>query len=404
AQIDRLALLEVISGGIDKLWFYYIGRDAANATHRDMAVPLRDIVEAFPDSGEDIIVERAAFPWFERILYARDLRVRFGGEASPDSGSVIESKSSDETVSDAHVSRVSAKSFEDLFVNPARHHLSAGRDMRIASVENPEDDDCFAPDIRDVVVKRVWDYAIRHGVMLSEALDHVWPDIRREALVTRTNSSFMLARTSEHLALLEEKCTQVRKALGPLRKPARFTTGQVDGVVGNVRDTWLNGFAFTVTSGKPSEKHDRFLWRALARWLFLPTRPPEGGFMLIIVNLRDPKEDIYTLHVPLDDDAYLQLQEQFMTLAAANKDVCIPVYVDDLKVSAWTEVGKSVDFDAIEGELERRIEKWDVETRRYLDQQGFTRTDGWDVFLDVVLKVNDTAPKKSSKDKGTKDA
>ncbi|MFM2222538.1 MAG: Exodeoxyribonuclease gamma subunit [Armatimonadota bacterium] len=78
AQIDRLALLEVITTAVDKLWFYYTGRDAANATHRDMSVPLRDIVEAFPEGGKDLIVKRAAFPWFERILYARDRRVRFG--------------------------------------------------------------------------------------------------------------------------------------------------------------------------------------------------------------------------------------------------------------------------------------------------------------------------------------
>ena len=404
AQIDRLALLEVITGASDKLWFYYTGRDAANATHRDMAVPLRDIVEAFPNAGKGIIIERAAFPWFEHILYARDRRVRFGAVTSTESVSLVAETPSDATLSESPISRVSAKSFEDLFVNPARHHLSAGRDMRIASVDNPEEDDSFAPDIRDVAVKRVWDYAMRHDVTLAAALKSVWPDIRREALVTQSNSNFMHARTSEHLDLLEDKCFYARKSLGPLRKPVRFTTGQVAGVVGNVRDTWQNGFVFTVTSGKPSEKHDRFLWRALARWLFLPTRPQDGGFTVIIINLRDPKEDLYTLHVPLDDDAYLQLQEQFMALAAANRDVCIPVYVDDLKVSAWTEISKSVEFDAIEAELERRIEKWDVETRRYLDQQGFTRTAAWDVFLDVVLDVNNTAPKKSSKDKGSKDA
>ena len=78
AQIDRLALLEVITTAVDKLWFYYTGRDAANATHRDMAVPLRDIVEAFPENGEAVINYRAAFPWFERILYDRDKRVRYG--------------------------------------------------------------------------------------------------------------------------------------------------------------------------------------------------------------------------------------------------------------------------------------------------------------------------------------
>ena len=127
-------------------------------------------------------------------------------------------------------------------------------------------------------------------------------------------------------------------------------------------------------------------------------------FTVIIINLRDPKEELYSLHVPLDDDAYLQLQEQFMALAEANRDVCIPVYVDDLKVSAWTEIGKSVEFDAIEAELERRIEKWDVETRRFLDQQGFSRTSTWDLFLDVVQQVNTIAPKKSSKEKGSKDA
>jgi hypothetical protein len=276
--------------------------------------------------------------------------------------------------------------------------------MRIASVDNPEEDDSFAPDIRDVAVKRVWDYAMRHGVTLAEAMESVWPDIRREALVTRSNSDYMRARTSEHLDPLEEKCSIVRNTLGPLRKPVRFTTGQVAGVVGNVRDTWQNGFVFTVTSGKPSDKHDRFLWRALARWLFLPTRPVEGGFTVIIINLRDPEEELYTLQVSLKGDVYLQLQEQFMALAAANRDVCIPVYVDDLKVSAWMEESKVVEFDAIEAELERRIEQWDVETRRFLDQQGFSRTPTWELFLDVVQQVNVIAPKKSSKEKGSKDA
>ncbi len=93
-----------------------------------------------------------------------------------------------------------------------------------------------------------------------------------------------------------------------------------------------------------------------------------------------------------------------MALAAANRDVCIPVYVDELTVSGWTDVSKIVEFDAIEGELDRRIEKWDVETRRYLDQQAFTQTDAWDLFLAVVENVNAIAPKKTSKKQGGNDA
>ncbi len=404
AQIDRLALLEVITGAVDKLWFYYTGRDAANATHRDMAVPLRDIVEAFPNAGEDIIVNRAAFPWFEHILYARDRRVRFGGLLSMESLANDTDSPSDGLLTEPSTSRVSAKSFEDLFVNPARHHLSAGRDMRIVSVDNPEEEDRFAPDIRDIAVKRAWDYAMRHATTLGLALEQIWPDIRREALVTQSNSDYMCKRISEHLKLLENKCADVLTTLGALQKPVRFTTGQVAGVVGNVRDTWQNGFVFTVNSGKPSEKHDRFLWRALARWLFHPTRPNDGGFTLIIVNLRETNQDLYTYHFPLDADCYRTLQDSFISLAAANRDVCIPVYVDDLKVSAWTEKSKVVEFDAIEAELERRIEKWDVETRRYLDQQGFTWSPAWDLFVDVVLKVNNIANGETSEEGVTEDA
>ena len=415
AQIDRLALLEVITTAVDKLWFYYTGRDAANATHRDMAVPLRDIVEAFPEGGKGLIVDRAAFPWFERILYARDRRVRFGecavtehrAETLPPpnvQAETLASNSVEEQDSDPPAARVSAKSFEDLFSNPARHHLSAGRDMRIASVDNPEDDDSFAPDIRDVAVKRVWDEAMREGIPLLKALERVWGDIRREALVTESNAKFMHDRTLERLEQLSEKCAAVQQELGPLRKPVRFSTGQVPGIVGNVRDTWQNGFVFTVNSGKPSEKHDRYLWRALARWLFLPKRPSEQSFKLIIVNIRDPKEDIYTIEVPLGESDYAELQSQCMALAAANRDVCIPVYVDDLKVSNWGDGSKAIDFETIETELDTRVEKWDVETRRYLDQKSFTRTDRWDVFLGMVACVNGIAPKKSTKDKGSKDA
>jgi len=415
AQIDRLALLEVITTAVDKLWFYYTGRDAANATHRDMAVPLRDIVEAFPEGGKDLIVKRAAFPWFERILYARDRRVRFGelagtehlAETRPPStvrAETLASHAVEEQESDLSAARVSAKSFEDLFSNPARHHLSAGRDMRIASVDNPEDDDSFAPDIRDVAVKRVWDEAMREGIPLLEALERVWGDIRREALVTESNAKFMHDRTLERLEQLSEKCAAVQQALGALRKPVRFSTGQLSGIVGNVRDTWQNGFVFTVNSGKPAEKHDRYLWRALARWLFLPKRPTEQSFKLIIVNIRDPKEDIYTIDVPLGESDYADLQSQCMALAAANRDVCIPVYVDDLKVSSWGDGSKAIEFETIETELDTRVEKWDVETRRYLDQKSFTRTDGWDVFLAMVACVNGIAPKKTAKDKGTKDA
>ncbi len=417
AQIDRLALLEVITTAIDKLWFYYTGRDAANATHRDMAVPLRDIVEAFPDAGKDLIVERAAFPWFERILYARDRRVRFGDVSSLQSnkdqngdalgsGAEVSNTASDESVyaAESLIARVSAKSFEDLFSNPARHHLSAGRDMRIASVDNPEDDDSFAPDIRDVAVKRVWDEAMRRGITLMDALERVWGDIRREALVTKSNARFMYARTQEQLVLLQSTCNAVQQTVGPLRKSVRFSTGQVPGIVGNVRDTWQRGFVFTVTSGKPSEKHDRYLWRALARWLFLPTRPVEDAFTLVIVNIRNPKEAMYSLTVTMDSTAYAELQQEFIALADANREVCIPVYVDDLAVSGWADTSKIVDFDNIETELETRIEKWDIETRRYLDQQAFDRTPAWDTFLSVVASVNSIAPKKSTKEKGKNDA
>ena len=400
AQIDRLALLEVITTAIDKLWFYYTGRDAANATHRDMAVPLRDIVEAFPKAGTDLIVKRAAFPWFERILYARDRRVRFGDVTSTDSNGSLADGSSDDTsetldtpLSEPPTSRVSAKSFEDLISNPARHHLSAGRDMRIANVDNPEDDDSFAPDIRDVAVKRIWDEAMRRGMTLEEARKSVWKDIRREALVTQSNAEFMLERTREQLALLEGTCYAVQQLIGPLRKPVRFSTGQVPGVVGNVRDTWQRGFVFTVTSGKPAEKHDRYLWRALARWLFYPTRPVEDAFTLVIVNIRNPKEAVYSLTVNIDADTYDELQQQFISLADANREVCVPVYVDELKVSTWTNVDNIVDFDDIEADLERRIEKWDVETRRYLDQQPFTWTASWDTFVGLVAKINEIAPR-----------
>ena len=78
--------------------------------------------------------------------------------------------------------------------------------------------------------------------------------------------------------------------------------------------------------------------------------------------------------------------------------------MDDLKVSAWTEKSKVVEFDAIETELERRIEKWDVETRRYLDQQGFTWSPAWDLFVDVVLKVNNIANGETSEEGVTEDA
>jgi exonuclease V gamma subunit len=419
AQIDRLALLEVITTAIDKLWFYYTGRDAANATHRDMAVPLRDIVEAFPDAGKDLIVERAAFPWFERILYARDRRVRFGDVSSldtkedkidDDSGTAADvqntASDSEESVEpvESLIARVSAKSFEDLFSNPARHHLSAGRDMRLATVDNPEDDDSFAPDIRDVAVKRVWDEAMRRGIPLADALERVWGDVRREALVTKSNARFMYARTQEQLVLLQSTCNAVQQTLGPLRKPVRFSTGQLPEIVGNVRDTWQRGFVFTVTSGKPSEKHDRYLWRALARWLFLPNRPVEDTFTLVIVNIRNPKEAMYSLTVALDANAYDALQQQFIALAHANREVCIPIYVDDLKVSGWIDGEKVIEFDNIETELETRIEKWDIETRRYLDQQAFCRTPTWDTFLDVVECINSIAPKKSTKEKGKNDA
>ncbi len=415
AQIDRLALLEVITTAVDKLWFYYTGRDAANATHRDMSVPLRDIVEAFPEGGKGLIVNRAAFPWFERILYARDRRVRFGecagtehlADARPPAtvrAETLASNTVEEQESDLSAARVSAKSFEDLFSNPARHHLSAGRDMRIASVDNPEDDDSFAPDIRDVAVKRVWDEAMREGIPLLKALERVWGDIRREALVTESNAKFMRDRTLERLEQLSETCDAVQQALGPLRKPVRFSTGQVPGIVGNVRDTWQNGYVFTVNSGKPSGKHDRYLWRALARWLFLPKRPTEKCFKLIIVNIRDPKEDIYTIEVPLGESDYADLQSKCMALAAANRNVCLPVYVDDLKVSSWGDGSKAIEFETIETELDTRVEKWDVETRRYLDQQSFTRTDEWEVFLKMVACVNGIAPTKTVKDQGTKDA
>jgi hypothetical protein len=186
--------------------------------------------------------------------------------------------------------------------------------MRIASVDNPEDDDSFAPDIRDVAVKRIWDEAMRRGMTLDEARMCVWTDIRREALVTQSNAEFMLERTKEQLALLQDTCDVVQDLIGPLRKPVRFSTGQVPGVVGNVRDTWQRGFVFTVTSGKPAEKHDRYLWRALARWLFFPTRPVEDAFTLVIVNIRNPKEALYSLTVNIDKDAYVELQQQFIAL------------------------------------------------------------------------------------------
>jgi hypothetical protein len=276
--------------------------------------------------------------------------------------------------------------------------------MRIASVDNPEDDDSFAPDIRDVAVKRIWDEAMRRGMTLEEARESVWKDIRREALVTQSNAEFMLERTKEQLGLLQDTCDVVQDLIGPLRKPVRFSTGQVPGVVGNVRDTWQRGFVFTVTSGKPAEKHDRYLWRALARWLFFPTRPVEDAFTLVIVNIRNPKEALYSLTVNIDKDAYVELQQQFIALADANREVCVPVYVDELKVSSWTKDDNIVDFDAIEADLERRIEKWDVETRRYLDQQAFERTPAWDTFLAVVASVNGIAPKKSTKETGKNDA
>jgi hypothetical protein len=78
--------------------------------------------------------------------------------------------------------------------------------------------------------------------------------------------------------------------------------------------------------------------------------------------------------------------------------------VDELKVSSWTKDDNIVDFDAIEADLERRIEKWDVETRRYLDQQAFERTPAWDTFLAVVASVSGIAPKKSTKETGKNDA
>jgi exonuclease V gamma subunit len=424
AQIDRLALLEVITTAVDKLWFYFTGRDATNATHRDMAVPLRDIVDAFPENMPNIIVSRAAFPWFERTLYDRDRRVRFGADtnmladdlasgntvntgqgASRTASTTMNVDSTDQTqpILAGSRTRVSAKSFEDLFINPARHHLSAGRDLRIANVENPEEDDTFAPDIRDIAVKRVWDEAMRQGLPLTDVLGQIWDDIRREALVTQSNATFMRDRTSERLSQLDGKLHRVQANLGALIPPVRFASGQVPGVVGNVRDTWENGFVFTVNSGKPSDKHDRYLWRALARWLFLPIRPKVTSFSMNIVNLRDPSEDLYSLNVPLDSSNYDRLQKQFIEIAEANHDVCIPVYVHELKVHKWTVETPSIDFDSIEGELDHRVTDWDVETRRYLDQQTFTRTSTWDTFIDIVKLVNQIAPK-PSKDNGTKDA
>jgi hypothetical protein len=245
---------------------------------------------------------------------------------------------------------------------------------------------------------------MRRGMTLDEARKCVWKDIRREALVTQSNAEFMLERTQEQLALLEGTCYAVQQLIGPLRKPVRFSTGQVPGVVGNVRDTWQRGFVFTVTSGKPAEKHDRYLWRALARWLFYPTRPVEDAFTLVIVNIRNPKEPVYSLTVNIDTDTYDELQQEFISLADANREVCVPVYVDELKVSSWTNLDNIVDFDDIEADLERRIEKWDVETRRYLDQQAFCQTPAWSTFLKVVDLVNDIAPKKSTKETGKTDA
>jgi hypothetical protein len=65
---------------------------------------------------------------------------------------------------------------------------------------------------------------------------------------------------------------------------------------------------------------------------------------------------------------------------------------------------KIVEFENIESELESRIEKWDLETRRFLDQQAFNKTEAWETFLQTVACVNGIAPKKSTKDYGNKDA
>jgi hypothetical protein len=102
---------------------------------------------------------------------------------------------------------------------------------------------------------------------------------------------------------------------------------------------------------------------------------------------------MYSLIVNIDKDAYVELQQEFISLADANREVCIPVYVDELKVFSWTKDDSIVDFDDIEADLERRIEKWDVETRRYLDQQPFTRMDSWDTFVGLVAKINEIAPR-----------
>ena len=125
---------------------------------------------------------------------------------------------------------------------------------------------------------------------------------------------------------------------------------------------------------------------------------------MVIVNIRNPKEAVYSLTVNIDADTYVELQQEFISLADANREVCVPVYVDELKVSSWTNKDNIVAFDDIEADLERRIEKWDVETRRYLDQQPFTWTASWDTFVGLVAKINEIAPKKPTKETGKTDA
>lgn len=398
SQIDRLTLLEVVISARTNLWIYYTGRDATNATKRDMAVPIRDIAEAFEAPSHDspsLEQESVAFPWFQPVIDTRYSCVVEGPgvnhdpKSAPDAQSVSTSLDKADASLSENTIVISAKTIEDFFINPARHHLSAGRELCFLDVDSIDEDDGFPADIRDEVTLQVWNHALKHDVSLEDSLPVVWKEICRTGQVTRSNQVFLLERIQEHLGLFTNHLSESRQIVGRRVLPER-STNPFPGAIGHVRDTWEKGFIFASKTGDPKAKAQRCLWRALARWLFHPQSNLIEEFHIYGISMAEPTKRTH-LKVTVNEMNRIAWREKLHGLVIANHDVLIPAYVNELKTGTWNLAGpqtKIPDVADISDEVKRRSESWDTDTRRYLDQEVFTNSVHWTAFTKLVDAVN----------------
>lgn len=398
SQIDRLTLLEVVISARTNLWIYYTGRDATNATKRDMAVPIRDIVEAFEAPSDDspsLQQESVAFPWFQPVIDTRYSCVVEGPRVNKDPKSIPNAIRVSTSLDKAGVSMsetsivISAKTIEDFFINPARHHLSAGRELCFLDVDSIDEDDGFPADIRDEVTLQVWNHALKHEISLEHSLPVVWKEICRTGQVTRSNQTFLLERIQAHLGLFTNHYNDSRHLVGRRVLPER-SENPFPGAIGHVRDTWEKGFIFASKTGDPKAKAQRCLWRALARWLFHSQSNLHEEFHIYSISMAEPTKRMH-LKVTVNEINRIAWREKLHGLVIGNQNVLIPAYVDELKTGTWSfEDGntKIPEMADIPDQLTRRSENWDRDTRRYLDQEVLPESDHWTAFTELVVAVN----------------